>query len=137
MASFLAVVTNIIFISLTLDYFQHKAIAFSTSITMIFNFIFLSAVLYRKVEGYDLRYVLQSGFKILLASFLMGLMAYYLYQILGLVMNQSRLVNQIISLLMVMSASVLFYFGLIRYLGIREVDEVLGSFKKRFLKNKL
>ena len=58
-ASFLAVVSNMVFISLTLDIFQHKAIAFSMSITMIFNFIFLSAVLYRKVGGYDLRVLFQ------------------------------------------------------------------------------
>ena len=136
-ASFLAVVTNIIFITLTLDYFQHKAIAFSTSITMIFNFIFLSAVLYRKVEGYDLRYLMKSWLKILLASFLMGVLAYTLYQGLGLVMNQQRLMNEILSLFIVMAAAVLVYFGLIRLLGIQEVSEVLSSFKRRFLKNKL
>jgi len=50
-ASFLSVATNILIVSLTLDAFQHKAIALSTSITMIVNFFFLSAVLYRKVEG--------------------------------------------------------------------------------------
>ena len=51
-ASFLAVATNILIVSLTLEAFQHKAIALSTSITMIFNFFFLSTILYRKVGGY-------------------------------------------------------------------------------------
>lgn len=40
LASFLTVVTNIVFVSLTLDVLQHKAIALSTSLTMIFNFLF-------------------------------------------------------------------------------------------------
>ena len=63
MASFLSVIANLIFVSLTLDIFQHKAIAFSNSITMIFNFVFLSAVLFRKVGGYDLRVLFRSLFQ--------------------------------------------------------------------------
>lgn len=137
LASFLAVATNIIFISLTLDYFQHRAIAFSTSITMIINFVFLSAVLYRKVKGYDLAYLLSSLFKIALASFLMGLLAYQLHQAAGLILDQTRLLNQIISLLLVITLSVFVYFLLIRRLGVGEYREVMEMVRKRFLGRKL
>lgn len=134
-ASFLAVIGNIIFISLTIGTFQHKAIAFSTSITMIFNFIFLSVVLFRKVGGYDLRYLFRSLIKIVLASLLMGIAAFYLYQALGFFLNQKVMVNEIASLSLAMVAAVLIYFILIRWLGIQEINEVTESIKKRFLKS--
>ncbi len=131
-ASFLAVISNVVFVSLTLDIFQHKAIAFSTSITMICNFIFLSAVLYRKVGGYDLRVLFRSLFKIILASLIMGLSVYYLYRFLGLFLPPKGILNQIISLALVMTVAAGVYFFLIRLLGIRELNEVMESFKKRF-----
>ena len=136
-ASFLAVVTNIIFVSLTLGTFQHKAIAFSTSITMILNFIFLSAVLYGRVGGYDLRTLLRSLIKILFASLVMGLLAHYFYQGLGLILSLKGLLNQIISLILVIALAVLVYFILIRWLGIQEINEVMGSLRKRFFKSQI
>jgi putative peptidoglycan lipid II flippase len=132
-ASFLSVATNIIIVSLTLDAFQHKAIALSTSITMIVNFCFLSAVLYRKVGGYDLRYLIRSFIKITLASAVMALLAYYLYRALGLILDQHLLLNQIIALLAVMGVAVLVYFVMIRRLGIKEFHEVVEGLKRRFL----
>ncbi len=132
-ASFLAVSTNIIIVSLTLSAFQHKAIALSTSVTMIVNFCFLSAVLYRKVGGYDLRYLIGAFIKIVLASAAMGLLAYYLYRTAGLILDQRLFLNQIIALVSVMAAAVLVYFVLIRWLGIKEYHEVVESLKRRFL----
>lgn len=134
-ASFLAVITNIIVISIFLDSFQHKAIAFSTSITTIFNFIFLSTVLYKKVGGYDLRYLLSSLIKVILASLVMGFLASYLYQGIGLILNQRSLLNQIVSLFLVITLAGLSYFILVRWMGIQEINEVMGSLKKRFLKS--
>jgi putative peptidoglycan lipid II flippase len=78
-ASFMAVVVNILVVTLTIGHFQHKAIAFSTSITMIMNFIFLSLILYRKVEGYALGYLFKSLAKVLMASAAMGLIVYYVH----------------------------------------------------------
>ncbi|MBI4766228.1 MAG: murein biosynthesis integral membrane protein MurJ [Deltaproteobacteria bacterium] len=134
-STFLAVAANLIFVSLTLDIFQHKAIAFSMSIAMIFNFIFLSAVLFRKVGGYDLRVLFGSLLKIILASLVMGWSAYYLYRWLRLLLNPEAIPNQIITLGLVIAFAVGLYFLLIRFLGIREMDEVMASIKKRFFKN--
>ncbi|MGC1401471.1 MAG: murein biosynthesis integral membrane protein MurJ [Thermodesulfobacteriota bacterium] len=137
MASFLAVIGNIIFISLTIGRFQHRAIAFSTSITMILNFVFLSAVLFRKVGGYDLRYLFRSLIKIVLAAFIMGVAAFYLYRFLGFLLDQQRLVNEIVSLTLVMGLAVLIYFILIRRLGILELNEVTEGLKRRFSKSQI
>jgi len=70
--SFIAVAANIIIISLTIDYFQHKAIALSTSCTMTLNFFFLGLILYRRLEGFSLLSLLAGSAKILAAS---GVMA--------------------------------------------------------------
>jgi len=131
MASFISVITNIAIISLTLETFQHKAIAFSTSITMIFNFAFLGAILYRKVGGFDLRYLFRSLLKITGASLAMGGLAYALN--LGLVnlWGKPRLPGQMAALALVITVAGLFYFGLIRWLGIREFREILDKLKER------
>jgi putative peptidoglycan lipid II flippase len=130
-ASFISVVTNIVFISLTLEAFQHKAIALSTSITMIFNFVFLGAILYRKVGGYDLRYLFKSLLKITFASLAMGGLAYALNLGLGNLLGKPRLPGQMVALALVITAAGLFYFGLIRWLGIREFREILDKLKER------
>lgn len=72
-ASFLAVGMNILIINLTIDAFQHRAIALSTSSTMLLNFIFLSTVLYQKLGGYSLRALFQGLGKILVATSAMSL----------------------------------------------------------------
>ncbi len=56
-ASFLAVGLNLIIVFFTIDRYQHLAIAFSTSCTMIINFFFLAIVLYRKLGGFSVRYL--------------------------------------------------------------------------------
>jgi putative peptidoglycan lipid II flippase len=136
MASFLAVVTNVVFISLTIDTFQHKAIAFSTSVTMILNFLFLSTVLYIKVGGYNLRDLLKSFMKITLASAVMGLITFYLYWNLVLFFDRRFLIDQIISLSLAIAAAGGIYLLLIRLLGIQEANEVLGVLRKRLFKGR-
>ncbi len=71
-ASFLAVAGNIIIITLTIEHFQHQAIALATSCTMGANCLFLGLILYRKLRGYPLAALLLSLLKIFAAT---GLMA--------------------------------------------------------------
>ena len=70
--SFIAVGANIVIIVLTIDRFQHQAIALSTSCAMTINFLFLSIILYRKLGGYSLAYLLTGLGKVLLAAGAMG-----------------------------------------------------------------
>nr|MBF0222577.1 murein biosynthesis integral membrane protein MurJ [Desulfobulbaceae bacterium] len=67
-ASFLAVGTNILIILLTIDGMQHKAIALSTSCAMFGNFVLLSVVLYRKLSGYSLSYLVKGFLKVVFAT---------------------------------------------------------------------
>ncbi len=70
-ASFIAIGTNLIFINLTIDKYQHMAIALSMSVTMLLNFLFLVCILYSKMNGLPLKYLAAGGIKIILATALM------------------------------------------------------------------
>jgi len=71
-ASFIAVGANLIIINLTIDTYQHLAIALSTSCSMILNFIFLSVVLYLKTGGYSVGYLFKALWKIAIAGIAMA-----------------------------------------------------------------
>lgn len=67
-ASFLAIILNIVIVKLTIEDYQHKAIALSTSCTMLINFVFLMVVLYRNLHGYSLAYLTKGLMKIAAAT---------------------------------------------------------------------
>ena len=71
--SFLAVAMNIVIVVSTLSTLQHRAIALSTSVTMISNFFILAMVLYRKIGGFPVLPLLKEVAKMAIASLLMGL----------------------------------------------------------------
>ena len=64
---------NVLLVWLTIGFLQHKALALSISCAMILNFIFLSSVLYKKLAGYSLRYLLSGLGRVLCASLVMAL----------------------------------------------------------------
>lgn len=70
--SFLGVGANIAIITLVIDHLQHRGIALSTSGAMILNFLFLGLVLYRRMDGLPLAYLLAGIGRILLAATLMS-----------------------------------------------------------------
>jgi putative peptidoglycan lipid II flippase len=75
-ASFITVALNICFVLTFLGPFQHRAIALSTSLCMMANFLFLSCMLYRQVQGYDISRIGKSLAIILPVSVCMGMVAY-------------------------------------------------------------
>jgi len=129
-ASFMAVVVNILVITMTIDSFQHKAIAFSTSITMILNFVFLSLILYRKVEGYDLGYLFKSLAKVLMASAAMGLIVYYVHGWLEGIWGHG-LHAELFSLSITIAFAGLSYFFLLYALRLKEWRVLAEKFVKR------
>jgi putative peptidoglycan lipid II flippase len=76
MASFLAIVSNLCVIYFTIDRFQHLAIAFSTSITMLLNFLFLFTVLNVKMKRLPLKTVAKGLLKIGTALIVMSVVLY-------------------------------------------------------------
>ncbi len=133
-ASFIAVVMNIVVISLTLDQFQHRAIAFATSMSMIFNFFFLSFVLYRKVKGYSLAYLAAGSAKICLAAGGMGVWLINLMKWLEGCLT-SNIFQQIGGLLVYIVSSVAVYGIILYFLRLRELHVLLDKLKAVFLKS--
>ncbi len=114
MGSFLAMGSNILIIKMTIDFFQHKALALSISGAMTLNFLFLATVLYRKLEGYSLGYICAGFGKVIFSSSIMGLIVVWIlkmtvdWQTAGVIMDMARLL-----LCILIGASV---YGLALYL---------------------
>lgn len=70
--SVIAVAANVVISLLTIGRLQHKALALSISLAMTLNFLYLSVVLYRKLNGFSVSYLLTGLGKVVLASMLMG-----------------------------------------------------------------
>jgi putative peptidoglycan lipid II flippase len=66
--SFLAVIVNLVVILVAIDHLQHKALALSISCAMTANFLFLFAILYYKLEGFSLTYLLSGLLKVIVAG---------------------------------------------------------------------
>ncbi len=129
-ASFMAIAANVLIISLTIDAFQHKAIALSTSATMVINFIFLVIVLYIKTKGFQLGLLLKGVVKILAASAVMSVLLVFSFRYLhGLATFSFSL--QIILLTALVLGSVLIYVGVLQALGLPELASFISRFRQK------
>jgi len=131
--SFLAVGANITIIILTIDHFQHKAIALSTSCAMFFNFLFLSAILYRKLAGYSLAYLFKGLGKVLLAATAMG--GYLIGLQYGLTTwLQQGFIQELTGLLFLIISGATLYGGVLYLLRLQEltflVDKVTEKIRR-------
>jgi len=130
-ASFIAVGTNILIITLAIDSFQHLAIALSTSCSMILNFLFLSIVLYIKTGGYSVRYLLRALGKILVAGTMMALLLllgrnFFMAQLNG------DLFQACLILFILIAGSATFYGGLLHLMKLQELTSVTSKIRERF-----
>ena len=91
--SFVTVITNLIVVISTLKLLQHRAIALSTSVSVLVNFFFLSIILYRKMGGYPVKELFLSFLKISFASIVMGVVIYVFYNWLSLNRNSGLLLD--------------------------------------------
>jgi putative peptidoglycan lipid II flippase len=128
--SFLTVGANIIIILLTIDHFQHKAIALSTSCTMFFNFLFLSTILHHKLAGYSLKYLLTGLSKVLFAAAAMGV------YLIGLQYGMTAWVGQgfiqeLTALLFLIVSGAALYGGLLYLLQLREFTFLVDKMIQR------
>jgi putative peptidoglycan lipid II flippase len=127
--SFLAVGANLLFIILTLSALQHRAIALSTSLSMILNFVFLSAMLYYKVQGYPLKHLMYCLLKICLAAGIMGLSVHLLAKWLQPFFSPG-MVSRLLVLFIVMTSGLLVYGLMIHILKIPEFQELIRHLQK-------
>ena len=130
-ASFLAVMGNIVIISTTIHAFQHKAIALSMSCTMILNFLFLSWILYKKMEGYSLIVLLKGVVKILTATLCMSLLIAGERSVLASWLTGNILQKSIALLSLIISAALL-YSSVLYFLRLPELTEIIQKLCAKF-----
>ena len=133
-ASFMAIAINIIIINLTIDRFQHLAIAFSTSCTMLINFLFLMIVLYRNLNGFPLAYLCKSLLKITFATLALTCLLWYLLPYFNAWLHGSVIHQSGSLLLLILSAALL--YGVILHLSkLAEMNILTKMIRTKFLKN--
>jgi putative peptidoglycan lipid II flippase len=129
LGSFVAVGANLLFITLTLSGLQHRAIALATSLSMILNFVFLTAVLYHKIQGFPLKYLNCCLAKICLAAGIMGVSVHFLAQWLRPLFSPG-MVSRLLVLFVAMTSGLLVYGLMIYLLKIPEFQELTSQLQR-------
>lgn len=131
--SFLAVAANIVLITLTIDQFQHRAIALSTSCVMILNFFFLGSVLYRKLSGYSLVYIGSGLVKIFLSTMIMSAGLWWIKGWASPFLQGSIAVQLVLVFSLILLGAVL-YVVTLHFLKLPELDLITEKISRRLKK---
>lgn len=130
-ASFIAVAANLLIINLTIETYQHLAIALSTSCSMILNFLFLSIVLYIKTGGYSVSYLVKALMKISLAGFVMTVFLLWSRAFFGQQLNGS-LLSACAILVLIIGLAATMYGLLLHVLKLQELTSVTNKIYEKF-----
>ncbi len=129
--SFLAVAANLLIINLSIDSLQHLAIAFSTSCSMVLNFLFLSSVLYWKTEGYSVSYLSKGLAKIGVAGSAMAAFLFFSRNILHDWLNGSFML-QCMTLFFLITGGAVLYALLLQLMGLQELTGISKRIRAKF-----
>lgn len=130
-ASFMAIGFNIFIIINTIEQFQHRAIALSTSAVMIINFIFLVTVLYIKIGGFSLRLLFTGLMKIGTSTAIMTIVLLGSFSFLAQWFEQSFL-YQCVALFLIILISAGVYALSLHLLRLKELTDVTTRVRERF-----
>ena len=130
LGSFVTVAANLFIIHLTLAALQHRAIALSTSLSMILNFLFLAAMLYRKLSGFEVRGLILKLGKVAGASVIMGLAVSWLHPR-AVAWLGSGLAGQALGLVGVIGVGMGLYVAMVSQLQIPEFQELMRHVRSK------
>jgi putative peptidoglycan lipid II flippase len=130
LASFLTVAANLLLINLTIGALSYRAIALSTSLSMLVNLLFLGAALYRKVEGYPVWELLVTLGKVTGASVIMGVSVWGLHS-LAIAWLGRTLLGGLLALGGAIILGMALYVGLVFFLNIAEFQNLWEDLKSR------
>ena len=132
-ASFLAIGFNVLIIINTIDHFQHRAIALSTSAVMIINFIFLVTILFFKIEGFSIKQLFSGLTKIIAATAVMGFVLIVLYKLFS---DQffCSIFHQCGFLFLLISISVIVYIFVLNLIGLKEINDITNRIKNKLIR---
>lgn len=130
-ASFLAILTNIAIISYTIDTYQHRAIALSTSCTMLINFVFLMIVLYKNLHGYSLTYLGKGCLKIGAATLALSALLLLTRSLLAGWLTGS-ISQQVVALFLIIFCAAALYTAILDRLGLAELNILTEKVRSKF-----
>ena len=130
LGSFVAVAANLFMIHLTLTALQHRAIALSTSLSLIVNFLLLAAVLYRKLSGFRVGGLMLTFIKVAGASVIMGLGVSWLHPR-AIDWLGSSLAGQALGLAGVIGIGIGLYAAMVSQLRIPEFQELVRHVRSK------
>ncbi len=131
-ASFLAICTNVAFIHLTIELFQHRAIALSVSVTMMINFIFLTAILFRELKGFSLQKMFFDILKIVTATAAMTIFLLGSQYITRIFMQTDNIWQTGLTLFLIIFIAVLVYCTALYLLKLNEFLILTTKIQERF-----
>ncbi|WP_457575628.1 murein biosynthesis integral membrane protein MurJ [Desulfomarina sp.] len=134
-ASFLAIGINIIFITLTINTYQHLAIAMSTSCTMILNFLFLFTTLHIKMQGFRLKYLACALLKILCAAAALLVILFAGQSLLEVTLHGNRII-QFLAVMGLIGAAAVVYGAVLYLCGLEEMTIFIQQVKEKVLPEK-
>ena len=129
-ASFMAIAFNIVIITLTIEYFQHLAIALSTSCTMLLNFFFLILVLHRKLNSFPLKSFFTGIVKIILSTIGLVLLLLLMLPYCEVLLNGNKL-YQLVSIVLLIAASAFFYLLILYLLKLQEAILLISTVRSK------
>ena len=109
---------------------RHGGIALALSLSSSLQFCLLIFLLKKKIRLPNLKNVLNSCFKSVFASVVMGLGIYYLHSKWLLIDSGAGLFSMVINLAILVAAGIILYIGIARILGCKE----LSSLKEMFIR---
>lgn len=128
----LTISANYILNHLFIRYLEARGLALAYSLTGFMDMIALLYLLRRKIGPIDMRKILNSVFKTLIAAVAMGISAYFLaYYFEGLIPVNKK-VFQLAEVGIVISVAIGVYLAIARLFKMEELDMVLGILIKKF-----
>lgn len=129
----ISVLINIILNLILVRYMAHSGLALATSIATTIATIMLLYGLKKKIGSLGTKGYITTLLKTGLASGIMGLVAYLIYQVMYEVLGVSKLYN-LVSLLVAIGVGVIVYLVLCYVFKVDEVREVVGKVKDRLVR---
>ncbi len=114
------------------DGYGPVGVALATSIVALINFFALTVLMRRKIKRIEARKIISSFVRILLASGLMSIVCFFSYQYLTGYFGEKVLLVKLVEALVPVFFGGVTFFVSARILGVRELDQFIDTFKRKF-----
>ncbi|MFN0084417.1 MAG: murein biosynthesis integral membrane protein MurJ [Blastocatellia bacterium] len=136
MASLLSIVTNYVVVKLLIDSMGAgiRGLALALPAVTLVNFGLLFYFMRRKLGGLEVRSLLATFFKVLLASLVMGAICWFLNQEIELRLGTGGTAARLAAVGVPVLVGMAVFFGAARLLRVREMEQFTASLRRKFLR---